>query len=80
MALHYNKEEWENPEEFIPERFDPSSKYFLTPSGKKRNPYSFLPFGGGNRTCFGKIFAENSAKIMILSIFSKYDFEFKDPS
>jgi len=41
---------------------------------------SFMPFDGGNRICLGKSFAENAAKIMILSIFSKFEFEFKDHS
>ena len=31
--LQRNKDEWIDPEEFIPERFDPKSRYFLTPSG-----------------------------------------------
>ena len=30
----------------MPERHDPSSKYFLTPSGKMRNSASFNPFDG----------------------------------
>lgn len=33
-GLHYNKTQWINPEEFIPERFDPLSKFFLTPKGE----------------------------------------------
>ena len=39
-ALHMNKEEWQDPEKFLPERFDPLSPYFLTSSGKKRHPMS----------------------------------------
>mmetsp|Transcript_30472 Transcript_30472/g.29852 ORF Transcript_30472/g.29852 Transcript_30472/m.29852 type:complete len:87 (-) Transcript_30472:57-317(-) len=31
--LQRNKEQWISPEEFIPERFDSKSKYYLTPSG-----------------------------------------------
>ena len=32
-ALHHKDEFWINQEKFIPERFDPTSKYYLTPSG-----------------------------------------------
>ena len=57
-ALAHNAEQWQKPFEFIPERFDNSNPVSLTPGGKKRNPYSFVPFGGGKRVCFGKTFAE----------------------
>ena len=51
FMIHRNPNEWKEPEEFIPERFDPNSDYYLTPAGKKRNPYSFIPFHGGKRIC-----------------------------
>jgi len=55
-GLAHNPDEWFEPSKYIPERFNPSSKYYLTPSGTKRNPYSFSPFLGGNRVCMGKPF------------------------
>ena len=45
--LHNNPNEWQEPERFIPERFDSRSHYFLTPVGKNRNTFSFVPFLGG---------------------------------
>jgi len=52
-----NPSEWIQPEKFIPERFDMSSPLSLTPSGQKRNAFSFSPFLGGSRICLGMTFA-----------------------
>lgn len=30
-GLHRNKEQWIEPERYIPERFDPKSTYYFTP-------------------------------------------------
>jgi len=78
-ALQHNPDEWIDHNEYIPERFDPTSKYFLTPCGKKRNPFSFGPFLGGNRICIGKTFAEYMAKSVVSVIISQLNFEFVDP-
>ena len=56
-ALSRLPEQWQKPNEFILERFDPESPLSLTPSGKKRHAMSFVSFGVGNRTCAGKTFA-----------------------
>mmetsp|Transcript_25393 Transcript_25393/g.19133 ORF Transcript_25393/g.19133 Transcript_25393/m.19133 type:complete len:96 (-) Transcript_25393:125-412(-) len=77
--IHRNPLEWKEPDDFIPERFDPLSDYYLTPAGKKRHPYSFIPFHGGKRICLGKTFAETIAKFVIPAIFGKFEFEFVEP-
>lgn len=64
MGLHFNSNEWQRPYEFLPERFDPNSDLFLTPAGKKRNPFSFFSFSGGRRICLGKTLAEYKLKYM----------------
>jgi len=78
IYLHWNKNEWIEPEKFIPERFDPSSRYYLTPSGKKRHNMSFAPFLGGKRICLGKTFAEATSKIVGPFLISNFDFQFVD--
>ncbi|CDW84567.1 cytochrome p450 [Stylonychia lemnae] len=79
LLLHTNQDEWQEPDKFIPERFDPESPYFLNRSGKKRKPQSFSPFLGGRRICLGKTFAENIAKIIVPLIVSEIEFKFKRP-
>ena len=68
--------EWQQPEKFIPERFDPKSTYFLTPTGKRRNTYSFSPFLGGQRICIGKTFIEVISKLTVPTLLSKFKFDF----
>ena len=73
-----NPNEWIQPRKFIPERFNPENKYYLTPSGSKRNAYSFSPFLGGSRVCIGKTFFEAVGKLAVPSLLSHFKFEFMD--
>ena len=77
-ALHRNPDEWIEPSKFVPERFDPSNAYYLTPKGTKRHPMSYGPFLGGKRICLGKTFAENIGKLIVAMITTQLDFEFVD--
>ena len=79
VGLQNNPAQWIEPEKYIPERFDPSSKFFLTPAGKRRHPMSYGPFLGGKRVCLGKTFAENIGKSILAIIFAQLSFEFEDP-
>lgn len=63
--LCMDKNQWIEPERFIPERFDSQSEYYLTPSGDKRNPFAFSPFLGGMRICLGKTFVETLSKVTL---------------
>ena len=74
--MHNHPSEWQEPDRFIPERFDPKSPYFLTPGGKRRNTFSFSPFLGGQRICIGKTFIEVVSKLTVPTLLSKYRFEF----
>ncbi|CDW80105.1 cytochrome family subfamily polypeptide 55 precursor [Stylonychia lemnae] len=79
-GLSRDPKTWIEPEKFIPERFDPDSKYFLTPDGKKRKSSSYIPFFGGLRVCVGKTFADSFVKTIIPIIVNLIDFEFIDKS
>ena len=80
QQLHHDPDQWIDHERFIPERFDHSSPYYLTPSGKKRHPLAFSPFLGGKRICIGKTYAEIVGKLVVTGFLARLDFEFEDPS
>jgi cytochrome P450 len=45
-GVHHSPKYWEAPEEFRPERF-------MGEAARKRKPYTYIPFGGGKRSCIG---------------------------
>jgi cytochrome P450 len=45
-GTHHSPKYWEEPEAFRPERW-------LGEAAKKRKPYTYIPFGGGKRSCIG---------------------------
>ncbi|CAG8663386.1 23976_t:CDS:2 [Gigaspora margarita] len=65
-AIHLHKNYWENPNEFIPERFL-SNDYPLSMSQK------LFTFGGGLRGCVGKQLAMLEMKTILVLLFRKYD-------
>jgi cytochrome P450 len=57
---------WPDPDSFFPERFDRTSN-------KKPVAFSYLPFGGGPRTCIGAAFAQAEAKAVITRLLSRFE-------
>ena len=79
QGLHYNSNEWPNPDQFIPERFDANSPHYLNSEGKKRHNMSYVPFYAGKRVCLGQTLAQVNAKV-ILTYFTQYfDVVFVEP-
>jgi cytochrome P450 len=60
-GTHHSPKYWEDPEEFRPERF-------MGDALKKRKPYTYIPFGGGKRSCIGGAMSqvENTLALSIL--------------
>ena len=60
-GAHHNPKFWEAPEEFRPERW-------MGGGAKKQVQYSYLPFGGGKRSCIGGAMSqvENTLALSIL--------------
>ncbi len=60
-GTHHSAKYWEDPEAFKPERF-------MGEAAKKRKPYTYIPLGGGKRSCIGGAMSqvENTLAISIL--------------
>ena len=65
-ALHRNKLLWDEPDNFVPDRFA---------KGTEVDRYQFLPFGDGPRICIGMQFAMIEAKIILASLINRYRFD-----
>lgn len=65
--LHYIPEIWPDPEKFDPERFSEEAK-------AARDPYYYLPFGLGPRSCIGLRLAMLEMKVVLVRIIQKYKF------
>ena len=79
-AMHHDPIQWQEPDRYIPDRFDPSSKWFKKPDGQNRNSLTFNPFMGGKRNCVGKTFSEVVVRYTIPIIYYFTDFEVADPN
>jgi cytochrome P450 len=64
---HHDARWWENPEEFIPERFAPENM-------KEQHKYAYFPFGGGPRICIGNQFATMEAVLVLATLMQRCTF------
>jgi len=67
-VTHRDPERWDSPAEFRPERFDPH-----VASG--RQPFAFMPFGVGARSCIGETFAYHEMLTVIAMVCQRYSIE-----
>jgi cytochrome P450 len=64
---HRDPQVWENAETFCPERHA---------HGRKTPPFSYVPFGGGPRSCIGAAFGQAEARLVIARLLQTHNFEF----
>ena len=64
-ASHRLPSVFEDPEAFVPDRFEPERKAAL-PRG------AFVPFGGGSRICIGKRFGQSEVKLIAARTLSRF--------
>ena len=74
-AMCKDPDQWQRPQEFLPERFDPTHPLALTPKGSKRSPFAFSPFLAGHRICLGKTFIEEVSKETVPLLLRVFDFD-----
>ena len=68
--IHRNPKIWENPDEYLPDRFEDSTA---------RHRFSFIPFGAGARVCIGTNFAVLEAVLIIANLIQNFEFELVNP-
>lgn len=68
FSLHHNYKVWENPYQFIPERFTKDNV-------SKMDSFAFCPFSAGPRNCIGQNFATNEMKVVIANFLYRYRIE-----
>lgn len=69
--IHRNPDVWENPEQFMPERFEPEQM-------KARHRMAFMPFGGGQRMCIGNNFALIEGQMLLAMMVQAFDFTLQE--
>lgn len=64
-GLHRNPAYWQNPNTFLPDRFE-AEKH------KARHPFSYMPFGGGPRLCIGNNFAMMEMQLALAMLLPQF--------
>jgi cytochrome P450 len=68
-AAHHDPRYWDNPDRFDPGRF-------TAERAKARQPYSYLPFGGGKRACIGGAMSQVETVLALALFLRDFDLEY----
>ncbi|XP_055381432.1 uncharacterized protein LOC129612015 [Condylostylus longicornis] len=71
FGLHYDPENFPNPDKFDPERFSDENKLNIKPN-------TYLPFGIGPRNCIGNRFALMEIKAIFYYLLAEFKFEMSE--
>lgn len=73
MELSNSEEYFPQSSEFMPERWLKSNEVSeACPEARSRNPFVYLPFGFGPRTCIGKRIAELEMETLLVRLLRRY--------
>lgn len=65
MDIQHSEKYYDRPEEFIPERW--------VDKNVKINPYAWIPFGAGARSCIGQRMSVSEAKVALAHLIYNFD-------
>ena len=71
FVSHRDAAFWPDPEKFDPGRF-------VGEPEKGRHPFSYIPFGGGQRKCIGSTFASFEAALVLARLSRRFDVRVPD--
>jgi len=66
-SIHHSSDVYENPDSFIPERWDDVKKYSST---------SWIPFSSGQRICIGNNFSLLEQKLFLVRLIQNFKVSF----
>ncbi|KAJ4973648.1 hypothetical protein NE237_006822 [Protea cynaroides] len=69
--IHRDPEAWEDPSEFLPERFLRDNNGY----DYKGNNFNYLPFGSGRRICAGISLAERMSMYMLATLLHSFEWK-----
>ncbi len=67
-GAHHAPKHWQDPEAFDTDRF-------MKGNEKLREPFTYLPFGGGPRVCIGNHYAMLQILMILSELLRRYDFQ-----
>jgi len=70
QSIHRHPDIWENPDEFIPERFSPERLEEKKALGYTK--FAYFPFSAGQRKCIGDHFATMEGLLILSTVLQRY--------
>ena len=67
FLINRDPELWENPSQFMPERFEGCTGYFTSSKA------GFFPFGYGSRACIGNYLAQMESAVFVCKLLKAFD-------
>jgi cytochrome P450 len=64
-VIHHDPRFWDEPDQFIPERFTEDKV-------EARHKYAYIPFGAGPRKCIGNTFALTETQLILATLLPRY--------